>query len=112
MMLFERKKLKEIGAYVEKDSGPKCVKFMHSKLLHLMKYYLQEDKGVLPFVFGKHVHKKLTPEELKYIPKSLKLELKERHEAAVNQEGVYREAWEQLTMDRAKRSEAVLRHKL
>lgn len=109
---FEREKLHEIATYVTKHSSPRCVKFMHERLLAFMKHYSAEDKGVLPFVYGRHVHKQMTPHELSYIPKSLQLALTERHESLLARQGSFNEAWEQVCLEKARRSDAVLRHKV
>ena len=55
---FENEKLFEIKNYVDKGSDiKKNVKGMHDKIMTLLKFYSYEGKGVLPFVYGKDVHK-------------------------------------------------------
>ena len=39
LMNFEKEKIKELSVYIQKHSSPKCVKFMHEKLLILTKYF-------------------------------------------------------------------------
>ena len=58
------------------------------------------------------VHKNITNEELHYIPKSFVQALKDKYESLIYQEVSYKEAWDQVVMDRARRSDAVLKHKL
>ena len=60
-------------------ASKRCVKFLHERLMAFLKYYHKEDKGVLPFSFGKHLNKNLTVEELPFIPKVLMQQLKDRH---------------------------------
>ena len=52
---FENFKIKQIYDYCVKKASPKCVYLMHNKLKTYMKFFKNQEKGVLPFTYGKCV---------------------------------------------------------
>ena len=44
------------------------IKYLHLRLLTLSKFFVKENRGLFPFVFGEHVKKRMHIDELEFIP--------------------------------------------
>ena len=71
---FEKFKVDELDKYLEEADGS-TVKIMSRRLQHLMRFYKQQNQGVLPFEFGKDVYKGMNYQEVIHMPQSMKTQL-------------------------------------
>jgi hypothetical protein len=72
---YGNEKNKELDNYIKHHSSPKCVKFMHEKLLTYLKFMTWHNKGTLSFTYGEDIHCNMTDEEIDFMGHSYEISI-------------------------------------